>query len=113
MRGSKEQCPLHSYMTKFDKWIERITNQPNYEIMEKELTAVIETVPDKYYLAIYIKPYLTQVNNTSFNILYHYLASPENCMVHFPSAIQQVIVDCKSNERMLELVKQMIRNFHY
>ena len=100
-------------MTKFDKWIERITNQPNYEIMEKELTTVIETIPDKYYLSLYIKPYLTHVNNASCNILYHYLASPENCMVYFPYAIQQVIVDCKSNERVLKLVKQMIRDFHY
>ena len=100
-------------MTKFDKWIERITNQPNYEIMEKEFTSVIESVPDKYYLAMYIKPYLTHVKNSSFYQLYHYLASPKNCMVHFPSAIQQVMVDCKSNERVLELVKQMINAFHY
>ncbi len=100
-------------MIKFDKWIERITNQPNYEIMEKELTSVIESIPDKYYLAIYIKPYLTHVNNSSFNILYRYLVSPDNCAVHFPYAIQRVIVDCKSNERVLELVKQMIRDFHY
>jgi|LakMenEpi03Aug12_release.lakeMendotaPanAssembly.Ray.scaffolds.fasta_scaffold2677925_1 hypothetical protein len=100
-------------MTKFDKWIERITNQPNYEIMENELTSVIESVPDKYYLAIYIKPYLTHVNNSSFNLLYRYLASPENCAVHFPSTIQRIIVDCRSNERVLELVKQMIRTFHY
>ena len=100
-------------MTKFDKWIERITNQPNYEMMEKDLTSVIETIPDKHYLAIYIKPYLIHVNNSSFNMLYRYLESPENCAVHIPSAIQRVIVDCKSNERVLELVKQMIRDFHY
>jgi hypothetical protein len=100
-------------MTKFDKWLERITNQPNYELMEKELTSVIESIPDKHYLAIYMKPYLVHVNATSFNALYRYLASAENCTVHFPSAIQQVIVDCKTNERVFELVKQMIKTFHY
>ena len=100
-------------MTKFDKWIERITNQPNYERMEKDLTSVIELTPDKYYLAIYMKPYLAQINNPSCNILYRYLASPENCTVFFPYAIQQVIIDSKSNEKVFELVKQMITTFHY
>jgi hypothetical protein len=100
-------------MTKFDKWIERITNQPNYEIMEKELTSVIESVPDKHYLAIYIKPYLQHINNSSFNTLYRYLESPENCAVHFPSAIRQVIIDCKSNENVKDLVKRMIHDFDY
>ena len=100
-------------MTKLAKWIERITNQPNYEIMEKELTSVIESVPDKHYLAIYMKPYLQHLDNASFNVLYRYLDSPENCAVHFPSAIRQVIIDCKSNEKVKDLVKRMIHDFDY
>ena len=100
-------------MTKLAKWIERITNQTNYEIMEKELTSVIESVPDKHYLAIYMKPYLSHINTSSFNLLYRYLESPENCAVHFQSAIQQVVIDCKSNERLLEFVKRIIYEFDY
>ncbi len=100
-------------MTKFDKWIERITNQPNYERMEKDLTSVIESVPHKHYLAIYMKPYLPHINSSSFHILYRYLDSPENCAVHIPSAIQQVIVDCKSNDRVMEFIKRMIHEFDY
>jgi hypothetical protein len=100
-------------MIKFDKWIERITNQPNYEIMEKELTSAIESVPDKHYLAIYMKPYLEYINSASFTSLYRYLDSPNNCAVHFPFAIQQVIIDCKSNERVFEFVKRMIHDFDY
>ena len=100
-------------MIKLDKWIERITNQPNYERMEKDLTSVIESVPDKHYLAIYMKPYLTHINSSSFHLLYRYLDSSENCAVYFPSAIQQVMIDCKSNERVLEFVKRMIHEFDY
>lgn len=100
-------------MTKLAKWIERITNQPNYEIMEKELISVIESVPNKHYLAIYMKPYLTHINSSSFNLLYLYLDSPENCAVFFPSAIRQVVIDCKNNERALEFVKRMIHEFDY
>lgn len=100
-------------MTKFDKWIERITKQPNYECMEKDLTSVIESVPDKHYLAIYMKPYLAHINLSSFHLLYRYLDSPENCAVHFPSAIRQVIIDSKSNELVLKFVKRMIHDFDY
>jgi hypothetical protein len=100
-------------MTKFDKWIERITNQPNYERIEKDLISVIESVPDKHYLAIYMKPYLSHINHISFNALYQYLASPENCAVHFPAAIQQAVIECKTNERALQFVKRMIHDFDY
>ena len=100
-------------MTKFDKWIERITNQPNYERMEKDLMSIIELTPNKYYLAIYMKPYLAHINSSSFHLLYRYLDSPENCTVFFPSAIQQVIIDSKSNERIFEFIKRMIHEFDY
>jgi len=100
-------------MTKFDKWIERITNQPNYDIMEKEMLNVIQNAPDKYYLALFIKPYLTHVNNPNVNQLYRYLESPYNYTIYIPSTIQQVLIDCRSNERVFELVKLFISTFNY
>jgi len=100
-------------MTKFDKWIERITNQPNYEIMEKEMLNVIQNAPDKYYLALFLKPHLSHADNSNMNKLYQYLESPYNYTIYIPSTIQQVMIDCKSNQRVLEVVKLFISKFHY
>jgi len=100
-------------MTKLNKWIERITNRPNYENMEKQMMTVIQHAPEKYYLAMFIKHHLPHVNNKNVEQLYSYLASPHNCAIYFPSTIQQIMMDCKNNPSVLELVRLFIDTFHY
>lgn len=79
--------------------------------MEKALSYLIETAPDKFYLAIWLKPYLTHANNRSLNILYWVLQ--QEAVREVPEAIQNVVMDCSSNERVLEVVNKMINTFYY
>ena len=90
----------------FDTWFKR---NP-YEQMEKELTHIIEHAPDTYYLAMFMKPHRT---HPSLEYLYRLLESPDNCAIYIPSAIQQVIIECKENQQVFEFVKLFNRTFYY
>jgi len=91
-------------------WFERISNKPT---LENKLMYVIQTAPDKNYLAIFLKSHLSYVNNSNLNMLYQHLQSDVNCAVLFPGDIKNVIMDAKTNPRLLEVIHLMIERFHY
>jgi hypothetical protein len=80
--------------------------------MEKAFTYVIETAPEKSYLALVIKPYIEYANAESLRILYSYLNSSHDSARYIRDAIRTVMLDCKTNERLHEIIQIMIQRFY-
>ena len=77
-------------------------------IDEQQLRRTLLHIVDQEDILYFLQPHLTHVNNASLNGLYRCLQSRKNG-IYF--AIDNVVMDCYSNDRLYTLMHQLIAHF--
>ena len=77
--------------------------------LKNRLTRMLEGMPDTYYLATIVKPYVTI--DPVLDELYFYLENP-NINVR-TSLINNIARECNINARLSELIEHLLSRFIY
>ena len=95
----------------FEELIQRANSEPNYEQLQKGLLYIVQTTQDLYYMARFIEPFLPHVNSGSMNTFHTMLQNGANSTYLFPGLIHNVINDCRTNERLLQLIQVTVKKY--
>jgi len=90
-----------------------VLNSPKYSEMKQKLTYIVQTAPDRFYLALFLKPYAEEMPDTSLHMLYTCLNRLDSSPRSYLSAIQTTIENCHENTRVHEVIQEMIQKFYY
>ncbi len=95
----------------FEELLQRANSEPNYEQLQKRLLYIVQTTQDLYYMARFIEPFLPHVNSGSMNTFHTMLQNGVNSTYLFPGLIHNVINECRTNERLLQLVQVIVKKY--
>ena len=98
-------------MSTFEELLNQEENTKHYEKMKQCLIYIVQTSPDPYYLARFLEPFLSHVNSPSLNDFHITLQNAANSQYILPTMIHNVINECRTNERLLQVIDLMIRKY--
>lgn len=78
--------------------------------LQKKFYEIIDRLKDPIDFALILKPYLSHVNSYYLYTFYHLLHKNINDKNRLKSEAYWLIQDCKSNERVYILVKELIKS---
>ncbi len=67
--------------------------------------------PSDYYMVRFIEPFLPHCNSSSLNAFHVYLQNYQNSIYAMPSAIHNIVNECHTNERLLQVVQLLVEKF--
>ena len=95
----------------FEELIQRANSEPNYEQLQKGLLYIVQTTQDLYYIARFIEPFLPHVNSSNMNTFHTMLQNGANSIYLFPGLIHNVMNECRTNDRLLQLVQVIVKKY--
>jgi len=95
----------------FEELLQRANSEPNYEQLQKGLLYIVQTTHDLYYIARFIEPFLPHVDSGSMYTFHTMLQNGANSIYLFPGLIHNVINDCRTNDRLLQLVQVIVKKY--
>lgn len=98
-------------MSSFNDLLQQARNQPNDEQLRKSLSDVVGNVTDHYYMVRFLDPFLSHCNSSSLNAFHSYLQNYHNSIYAMPSAIHNIVNECHTNERLLQVIYLLIEKF--
>lgn len=97
--------------------MEKIMIEQGYLIdlgpLQQKFFAIIDKIDDPIDFSLVLKPYLAHVNNRSLYSFYYLLNNSKNNTNknHLKTEAYWLIKDCQSNERVYDLIKELIHRF--
>ena len=95
----------------FEQLLQRAQSEPNYEQLQTGLLYIVQTTPDLYYLSRFIEPFLPHINSGNLNTLHVALQNQANSTYIFPGLVHNVINECRTNGRLLQLVQVITEKY--
>ena len=88
-------------------------DSPKYNKWKHQLLQIIQLAPEKYYLAQFLQPYLSYVNDSHLTHLYNCLEDIHITPGKYTIAIKTVVENSDQNPRVIEVLQKMIDKFYY
>lgn len=99
----------------FEDLINNALNEPNYEKLQESLIYIVNKTNDTYYIARFLEPFISHVNNNNLNLFYSSLQNKDNSLYIFPSVIHNIMNDCKNRvtnyDKLLQVIQLLIQKF--
>ena len=76
--------------------------------LRRSLMHIVEQTKNPNKLTLFLRPYVTTINQPSLHTLYNCIESGQNGIY---MSIDNVVIDCLSNDELYLLIRKMITHF--
>jgi hypothetical protein len=98
-------------MSSFDDLLQKARQSPSDERLRQSLSFIVANTTDHYYMVRFLEPFLPHCNSSSLNAFHVYLQNYQNSIYAMPSAIHNIVNECHTNERLLQVVQLLVEKF--